>query len=105
MITAILVVIGIILSILGTVLKIQFPVMPGLWSLSLFGIGLFFLTAGLSAFFRSIDDVIGPFWLSILVAVMTGIAVLAVDRILRTYFGLDLLDELLKFIPIKWPFG
>ena len=103
MITAILIVIGIILSILGTVLKIQLPVLPGLFSLSIFGIGLFLLSAGLSAWFRGISDLVGPFWLTVIVAALTLVTTLGVDRLLRTYFGLDLLDELLKLIPVKWP--
>lgn len=105
MLTVILLIIGTILSILGTVLKIQFPVIPGLWSLSIFTIGIFVLGAGLSSWFRAIDDMIGPFYLSMIVAAVSGVTVLVVDRILRVYFSLDLLDELLKFIPIKWPFG
>ncbi len=98
LITALLFVIGIVLSLIGTVFQVQFPVLPGLWSLSIFGIGLFFLSTALSSFFRSVSDMVGPFWFGVFAFTVGGVTFIIVDRVLIWAFKIDLIGLIVKAI-------
>lgn len=90
---------GLILSVVGAVAKIELPVIPGLVTLSIFGIGLFLMITGISTFARAVFDVLGPFW----TVVITVLGVLTIDWVLRTFLKVDLFAELLKLLKINWP--
>ncbi len=99
MIGALVVIVGLVLSLVGAVLKVELPIVPGLISTSLFGIGLFLVITGVSSFLRAIYDMLGPFWTSLALVFGT----LALEWAVRTVLGIAIFAEILKIIQVNWP--